>query len=157
MNESIKAVLALLVIIAAFGSWLAWADGRHAFPDHFVAVRAGLLCGGLGALGLLLWGQYRRDKLPDLLRQISRWHLNCDGLSFVAVAEDKERVCYISVYFQNRYERACVAHLLFRPAVPNLGVRRPTDLPPIELTIECDGAAFGVVRIPCAVPHLRQG
>lgn len=157
MNESIKAILALFVIIAAVGSFLAWADGQHMFPEHLVAVRAGLIGGGLGSLGLLIWAQFRRDKLPDLLRKISRSHLNCDGLSFIAIPEQRDRVCYISVYFQNRYQRPCTAQILFRPAVPNFGVRRPIDLTPIDLTIECDGAAFGVVRVPYPLPHTRQG
>jgi hypothetical protein len=158
MGESLKAILSLIVIIALFGSWWAWSSaGRKDFPKDIGTIRLVLAAGGVGSLSLLLWGVFRRDKLPDKLREVSRAHFHCDGLSFVPTPALRDQILFLDVYFQNSFERRCTTRLLIRPAVRNLGIRRPTDLPPIEITIECDGGAFGVASIPYPVPHLRLG
>jgi hypothetical protein len=159
MGESTKAVLSLLVVIGLFGSWYLWTpDGRKSHPEHIVLLRAGLPLLGLAALSILLWAVFRRDKVPDQLRKISRSHLECDGLSFVVVPEVIGGVCHMRIHYQNRYERLCKTRLLIRPAIRHfIGIMRPRDLRPMEVLIECHGAGCGSTTLPYAVPADRQG
>jgi hypothetical protein len=157
MGESIKAILSLIVLIAIFGSWYAWTIGRKDFPRDIGTIRLTLAAVGITSLSLLIWAVYRRDKLPDHLRAITRRRFDCGGLAFAPVTDVRDGTLFLDIYFQNSFQRPCVTRLLIRPAVQNLGVRRPADVPPIELTIECDGGAFGVASVPFPVPHLRLG
>lgn len=157
MGESIKAVLSLFVIIGVFGSWFAWAGDMRQFGEHVPMIRFGLGAGGALSLGILLWACFRRDKLPDFLRRVSRDHLECDGLSFIVVPMSKDGICILRIFFQNRYARDCQTRLLLRPSIPTLGIRRPKDLAAIQLTIDCPGGAFGMLDVPYPVPADRQG
>jgi len=157
MGESLKAILSLVVVIAVFGSWYAWTVGRRDFPTDIGMIRLAFAAAGIVSLSLLLWGVHRRDKLPDKLGEIARARFDCDGLTFLPTPAVRGRTLFLDVYFQNSFQRPCSTHLLIRPAVPHLGIRRPADLPTIELDIECDGGAFGVASVPFPVPHLRLG
>jgi hypothetical protein len=159
MGESIKAVLSLLVVIGIFGSWFAWTnEGRKSYPEHIQLIRFGLPALGIASLSLLLWSVFRRDKIPDRLRQITRRHLECDGLSFIIIPEVQAGLCLLRIHYQNRYENPARTRLVIRPAIKDfIGVMRPRDLKPVEVMIECEGAGFGSTAIPYAVPADRQG
>src|SRR5436190_155643 len=157
MGESVKAVLSLVVVVAFVCGIFAW-QAAWKFPSAYLMQALGISAAFLVSLGVLIWAQFRRDKLPDKLREIARRHFECDGLSFVVGAvAGPGRQCFIEVHFQNRYARPCVTTLLFRPAGGFVMGRRPKDLTPFEVKVECEGAAFGVARVPYAVPQLRQG
>ncbi len=157
MGESTKAVLSLLVVIGLFGSWAAWTMAPKDLSHHEWELRLGFFLTGALSLWALLWAQFRRDKIPDRLKQIGKDRLDCDGLAFVIVAEKVNGICALRFYCQNRYEKACESRLLIRPAVKNLGVFRPGDLASFEKTIECPGGAFGSSVVPYAVPLRHQG
>jgi len=61
----------------------------------------------------------------------------------------------LNILFENRYSGACKARVALRPA-RSFFLHR-ADIPIIAVDIPCPPAAFGVVKIPCAIPLEFQG
>jgi hypothetical protein len=79
-----------------------------------------------------------------------------DGLCFAPVIEILDGVCWISIYFQNRYASPCTCGIQLLPPRRAFWVGRH-NLPPIHAVIHCPGAAFGVTRRPYPVDKKYQG
>jgi hypothetical protein len=155
MGQSVKAVLQLVMIVATIAAFLAWSDTDEADPPTWRGrVAAPAVAAGVGAL--LLRNALRKDVLPDLLARRVRGYFERDGLSFAFVPTVRDGVCWMQLYFQNRYTNPCRADVVMRPPVKTLGVRR-LPLHTIETDVECDGAAFGVKQIPWPIPASMQG
>jgi hypothetical protein len=150
MGESAKSVLALMMIIGMIGSVFAWmTDGATWRPKAaFPAI-------ALGSLATLLWSLTRKDKVPDLLRKACGGYFERDGFCFAILPAVSEGQGRLDVYFQNRFERACRGQVVIRPSQQFFLNRRPIEMLTVE--IECEGAAFGVARVPWAVPAKFQG
>jgi hypothetical protein len=155
MGQSAKSVLALVVLLALAAGALGWlTSGVGGYPGATPWLRATPLV-GIPALALLVFADFRREKLPNFLRTFGGY-FERDGLCFVILpATDGQRFWW-TVAFQNRYERPCRTHLTFRPAVPSFGWRRP-QIAEARVEITCEGAAFGTVEISCALPLRYQG
>jgi hypothetical protein len=155
MGQSLKAVVQLVGIVAAVTALIAWTDKGDADPPTWrgrvAAPAVAAVCGAL-----LLRNALRKDVLPDLLAQRARGYFERDGLSFAFVPAVRGRVCWMQLYFQNRYERPCRARVVMRPPVKTLGIRR-LPLHTIETGVECGGASFGVKHIPWPIPQSMQG
>jgi hypothetical protein len=89
------------------------------------------------------------------LRQIAGSYFETGGFCFAILHAIRERTCRLDIYYQNRYERPCRARVIMQPPQQFLLNRRPVGS--ITLAIECEGGAFGVARIPWAVPGALQG
>ncbi len=107
-------------------------------------------------LWLLVWGDLRREKLPDLLRAVGRPYFEHDGLCFHVTPLVRDRQFFWRVAFQNRYERTCEGVIRFRPAVRSLGITRPA-LAEATADVRCPGAAFGFAIIPYAIDQRYHG
>ena len=150
MGESAKAVLALVMIIGMICSVFAWmTDGATWRP------LVGFPALTLGALGILLWSLTRKDKFPDLLRQSCGAYFERDGFCFAILAAAANGECRLDVYFQNRFDRARRAQVMLRPSQQFFLNRRPIETLTVE--IDCPGGAYGVARVPWAVPAKLQG
>jgi hypothetical protein len=150
MGESAKAVLALVMIIGMLGSVLAWMMDGSTWRSL-----AGFPTMALGALAILLWSLTRKDKFPDLLRKACGGYFERDGFCFAIIPVASEGQCRLDVYFQNRFERDCRAQVVIRPSQQFFLNRRPIESLTVE--IECEGGAYGVARVPWAVPARLQG
>lgn len=156
MNQSLKSVIAFLILVTLAAGVLGWTTrgiGGVEGSQFWMRV-IGFGCPPLVAL--LAWADFRKDKAPDLLREAVGSYFERDGFCFAFRVGDEAGRCVWTVWFQNRYERPCRARVSFRPAVKNLGVRRPS-LEHIDFELECPGAAFGKVLIPYPVPASEQG
>lgn len=153
MREFFK-VLCALIAVAGFGTslvvWLTqWPNGAP-LHLHLVAPLA-LFVGGLG----FGWIHFQRDDAPDFLRQQFGNYYNRDGLCFVFIVKAESWVAYLDTYFQNQYDRPCVATIELRPAL-GLLPGRPA-MPTISLHFECPPAGFGVSCIPITIPPELRG
>jgi len=152
MRELVKAALALSIAAAVGLSVWAWlASGERV--DTWV--------GRLSGPTLVLFGLYYfakiffpQDRAPDFLREEFGKYFDRGGFCFVVRAEGIGGVCFLSVYFQNRFEKPCIGRVAVRPAKGPWG-RRPLDW--VRAEIPCEGGAFGVARIPVGLPALAQG
>jgi hypothetical protein len=150
MGESAKAVLALLMIIGMLGSVFAWmTDGTTWRP------LVGFPALALGALGLLVWSLMRKDKFPDLLKKRHGSYFEREGFCFAIVPVASNGECRLDIYFQNRFDRSSRAQVVMRPSQQFFLNRRPIETLTVE--IDCPGGAYGVARVPWAVPTKLQG
>ncbi|WP_148593773.1 hypothetical protein [Aquisphaera giovannonii] len=143
-------MLALLLIIGMIGGVMAWmTDGATWRPI------VGFPALTVGSLGILLWSLIREDEAPDLMRQACGSYFERDGFCFAVVPAVADGQARLDVYFQNRFEKACLAHVAIRPSQKFFLNRG--SIQAIAVPIECDGGAFGVARIPWGVPSKYQG
>jgi len=156
MNESIKAVLAVVVAACAltvFITGIGWMVGGMTSTSWSI-LSGGLLL-GLLCTGVLVWAQTRKDKAPDFLRQVAGQYFERDGFCFTVVPQVKDGRCFMAVFFQNRYSGPAVAQILIR-ASSSLSGKTP-DLADIALGVACGPGAFGCSTIPWPVPSQLQG
>jgi len=156
MNESIKAVLGVIIAACVLTGIFAW------FPSMTNEVSAvtwwlRIGCPILGVICLvpLVWAQTRKDKVPDYLVRISPRYFERDGFCFAVVPQFAKGDCAMHIYFQNRYDRPCSAQILIRGS-SGLFSGRP-DLSDITLGLSCGPAEFGRSAIPWAIPQNLQG
>ena len=155
MNQSIKAVLALIVIGSVLFAIIGWLP-TDVDPDSFV-FWARIVCPILAVLCLvpLIWAQTRKDKAPNFLVRVSPRYFERDGFCFAVVPSVSNNRCSMQVYFQNRYSGPCRANVLIR-ASSGLFSGKP-NLSDIRLGISCGPAEFGCSTIAWAIPEHLQG
>src|SRR5262249_3984613 len=117
--------------------------------------RAGFPAMTAAALGLLFWSLTRKDKFPDLLRKACGGYFERDGFCFAIIPVASNCQSRVDVYFQSRFERNSRAQVVIRPSRQFFLNRRPIESLTVE--IECAGGAYGVARVPWAVPARFQG
>jgi hypothetical protein len=155
MGQNARDFLLLTLICTAFIAIMAWV----APPDFHPAVWP-LRILATATVTLLAWAEFKvirqPDPVPDLLATISRPYLEREGLCFTAALETHDGRAYLSIYFQNRYERECITTIATRPAIRSFRVTR-YPLASTDSKVQCPGGAFGVVRTPIAIPQACQG
>jgi hypothetical protein len=149
MGESTKAICAVMLIVGAIASAIAWTADQ---PD---AVTWSFRIGGptlaLLALGLILKLHFRADLAHDYLRDRAGTYFNRDGFCFAFVATAADGIAYMDAYFQNQRDKPCVGRIALRPARGFLMGR--TKIETITYEIECAPAAFGYARIAIPIPE----
>jgi hypothetical protein len=153
MGESFKATCALLLIIALMvtaGAWYADQPGQTTWIVRIAAPVIGLL-----SLAVLLLVHFRRDRVPDFLLAEVGNYFNHRGFCFVVGADEAAGICRVRAWFQNQYERPCVAQIELRPQREFWLTR--TGIEPIQLEIPCESAAFGLATRPIALPEKMLG
>ena len=88
-----KAVCALLIVVACFATLFAWFADK---PDALTWVfRLGSPIVGALAIGLILRLHYRTDLAPDYLRKQAGDYFNRGGFCFAFSAASVEGICYL--------------------------------------------------------------
>jgi len=78
------------------------------------------------------------------------------GFCFAPVVETEGGAAVLCIYFQNRHEREVVATIAMQPGLRSFRASR-LPLPSASVQIHCPGVAFGVARLPFAVPEKYHG
>jgi hypothetical protein len=143
--------LSLLVAVTC-AIWV-WAFPRSADTTVWILRLLAPLVATL-LLFLLIRDELREDDLPDLIRQIVRKCFERDGLCFAFVPTVADGICWMNVYYQNRFENACTARIVLQPESKS---KPPSPLLGIDARVECGGGAFGVLNIPWPIPADLQG
>src|SRR5687768_1697584 len=155
MGQSTKAMLQLSVILGAFAALMFWVAPQQ--PGDVVwAFRFGLPALVLFVCWVLVRNARRVEVLPDILRDAAGDYLERDGLCFAPRIEAADGVCRVVVFFQNRYERACTTQIALLPGGSSFSIARLNILN-VNVQFECQGGAFGVLRVPLAIPAAYQG
>lgn len=156
MGESKKALLALAFMIAIMAAAFLW-FGIDA-PDVRVSTwvwRVVLTAAAAASLVFLLWGMFRRDKVPDYLREMFGKPFERDGFCFGIEPLVVDGVFAFRVWYQSRFDRRSRARIVLKPTRDFFG--RKTEAEVLHLTIEVEPAGFGFVMVPFAVPEKVQG
>jgi len=152
MREFLKVIMVLVIMAALLAAALAWISER---PDQRTLMfRFGSPIVAILALVVFLRIHFRRDEVPDYLRQMCGGYFDRGGFCFSFAAYDVDGICFLDAFFQNKYERPCVGRIALRPAKDFFG-RRKIDA--ITYEISCEAAAFGVARVPLPLPLAVQG
>jgi hypothetical protein len=153
MGESVKAILSLVMIVAAFVAAFGWIEDQPDQTTWILRIGAPLI--GVLALAVLLKLQFRKDRAPDLLGELLGNYFNRAGFCFAFTVDATDGICRIHAYFQNQYERPCVGRVALRPGRGFFLTRVKIDTFVFE--IPCDGGAFGVASLPISLPLQLQG
>jgi hypothetical protein len=155
MGQSFKAILQLFLIGAVITAVVAWSDDAKPTPTTWTC----RLVASTVAIMLIwvLWRNMRRkENLPDMLAQACGTYFERDGFCFAFAPSVVGSVCWMNLYFQNRYAQPCHARVVLQPPVKSFGIRR-LPLTGIDVDIDCDGGAYGVCRIPWPIDAQMQG
>lgn len=156
MNQSIKSVIALLILVALIVNVVAWLSRATSDTRTVIWSLRALPLVWVPLLALLIWADFRKDKLPNFLLRYAKGYFESNGLSFTMFPTVVGQTCTWLMLFQNRYERPCQTAISFRPGVGHLGIRR-AKMNEVSVEFDCEGAAFGVIRVPYSVPADYQG
>ncbi|HEV7280460.1 MAG TPA: hypothetical protein VGN57_09640 [Pirellulaceae bacterium] len=138
-------------VIGAASVWLAGPNAQLPWGYHVVF---SLLI--VWAVALLTSIVVRKDHVPDLLGTIAKnGYYTCEGFCFAFAFEARDGVAFLRVWFQNQYERPCVAEIGLCPT-PRL-LRRAPRFECVGLRVECGPAAMGVATLAMPVPADLQG
>jgi hypothetical protein len=106
-------------------------------------------------LALALRTQFRKDKAPDFLRQLSHTILEHNGICFTPGIEERHETAVLTIWYQNRYERPASAQIAIKASNGFLFTGRISET--VALSFDCGPAGFGVVRMPLPIPAKYQG
>jgi hypothetical protein len=153
MGESVKAVCALVLVVASVAAAVAWSASQ---PDAIAwCFRIGGPILALLAVGLILKLHFRADLAPDYLRKQAGNYFNRGGFCFAFGATAVDGICYLDAYFQNQQDQACLGRIALRPARGFFLGRAKTET--VTFEIDCEPAVFGVARIAIPLPQKLQG
>lgn len=152
MREFIKVACVVVLMVAAVIAAVAWTENRPTPTTWWLRIALPIAC--FLAMAVFLFIHFQIDEVPDYLRQFVGPYLDRDGFCLTISAPASFGICYLRIYFQNRFERACVAWVALRPSDDFLG---RSKLDAIAVEIPCGPAEFGVATVPIAVPTAYQG
>ena len=156
MNQSVKSILALIVLISLGTGVFGWMMPAKEFAPGFQFWMRLSPSISVSALLLIIWGDFRSDKVPDFLQDRFKAYFERDGLCFGFMPSKTEpNFCWL-IFFQNRYEKPCRVVISIRPGIANFGIIRPS-IAELKIEIECEGAAFGVAKARCEIPKKYHG
>jgi hypothetical protein len=155
MGQSLKAIVQLSSVVFFMAAFSFWAIPEH--PDEIVWVfRFVMPVATALVLWILIRDMRRKETLPDKLREIAADYFERNGFCFAFAPTVDKGVCWMNLFFQNRYQNSCTARVILQQSKSLFRTSR-LPLPAIDMDIKCESAAFGVVRIPWPIPAQAQG
>lgn len=155
MYEFIKVLCVVVIMFGSVVAAVAWwgLDPRteNVTPIRVISTVVTIL-GFLGFFVLL----FRRDRVPDFLREFSAAYFERSGLCFSIEPAISRNYLYLCILFQNRFDRPCNAKLAIRPS-ELLGTIARGDYPAAQVEITCPAAGFGMSILLLPVPQEIQG
>jgi hypothetical protein len=109
----------------------------------------------LAPIGVSIWLSKLADPVPDFLAGISKAFFECDGLSFLVTVEKASDYARMVVYYQNRFEKPCIATIAVGPT--RKAFADLNGLPMFEFKLSAEGAEFGKQSLAWSVPLRFQG
>ena len=156
MHDNLKALGYAGAMLSIVAGLIAIAVGRQQGPLAGAIVTGAVsLVVCLGSIVLLVWLGRRKDHAPDYLKQMFKQRYDCAGLGLAAETDAADGIGYFNIYFQNRFERACQAKVVIKRS-HGLALTEKARVC-VSAILSCPGGAFGVARVPLAVPTKHQG
>src|SRR6185437_11018669 len=104
MGQSLKAVVQLSLMVFFMAAFCFWAIPEH--PDEIIWVfRFVMPIVTALVLWVLIRDMRRKETLPDKLREVAANYFERNGFCFAFVPSVSDGVCWMNVFFQNRYEK----------------------------------------------------
>jgi hypothetical protein len=154
MNESVKATLGGIVFFGCLGA-ITWLVDPPPGETWQYKVRWISIAMIVLPLIVLIWATMRKDKAPDFLGKLTKRYFERDGFCFAVVPEAKDCRCWLTAYFQNRYEKPCRATIVLTSSSFIFKSNQQTKT--MALGVACEGGGFGKISTPWPVPVESQG
>lgn len=153
VNESLKAVLGVILIFAIIIAGLSWTVDQPDVREWNLRIGS-LVVIGL-ALSFYLALALRRDRAPDYLRRIVGTAFTKDGFAFAFSLVSAKGVAYLQIDYQNQFSQPCRAEIALQPGSSFTAGR--SALRTIRCEIHCPPGGFGEARVPIPIPLKHQG
>jgi hypothetical protein len=142
-----------LFLVCPIVASIFWIDDR---PTPLIwGLRIGFSALALIGLGMWWLGRIPPDELPDHLAKLSKkQYFDADGFAFLPKIATGRGAAIIELYFQNQRDCDCIGRVALQPTGQLPGTLHRKS---IDFEIECPPGAFGVARLPIAVPPKWQG
>jgi hypothetical protein len=154
MGKSLRTLLHLLLIAAVLVGLTYWVNDAP-LTREILLVRVGSVLAVIGLVAILFWAEGRKDLVPNKLAQISGQYLERQGLCLALGMTVKGNICWLQIYFQNRFANACQGRVVVKPA--RWRSFRNVPLETVDVRFGCDGGAFGVCNVPWPIDEKLQG
>ncbi len=154
MNEFIKAISVIVFLFATIPAVLFWSVD-HPNPRE---IQGRIWCTSLSvlSLGVAVVFILRKDRAPDYLKQYDSFYRQQNGLAFsLQGVQSVDTGDFLMVLFQNQYAQPCDFRFAARPS--RRSPAQKANMPIIRSQMACPGGAFGVARIPMAIPAKCAG
>jgi hypothetical protein len=148
MGESLKATLGGVIFLGLIGAFIVWAGKGIPLTPLVWSLRFLLPLLVFASAAALIWAARRPDRAPDFIRRFFRRPFERNGGCFYILPSVRDGICYLNVAFQNQYEKPCHLRVVAQSPIEPIG---------IAIDIPCAGGAFGLIRVPIAVPAKLQG
>ena len=157
MRNEIKNILQVALVAVLIVAAFAWANVNSSLSISATAwaYRILSLLAAAVLAAVLIRDRFRKEDLPDHLRSMVPRPFEINGLCFGFVTEATDGRGELHVLFQNRFANPCNVRLILARHHGFVSSARLLEFPQIH--IECEGGAFGMVRVPLAVPRKWQG
>lgn len=155
MGQSFRALLGALLIFSGLAACLFWAITPMRPFDGFWIGR--ITCTSLAVIsaGILIWAKTLKSKAPDLLAKNSKHYFERNGFCFAVIPQISDRGSVLSIYYQNRYAQPCKAKVMLSPL--NVAFKDVSDLPEIEVAVDCLGGEYGRMFCNFGLPLRFKG
>jgi hypothetical protein len=153
LGQSTKSVCALIIIIGAIATSIAWMLDRSDATMWGVRIGAPVLA--LLALALIVKLNSRVDRAHDYLRERCGTYFNRDGFCFAIVVSAVNETAYMEVWYSNQFDQPSVGKIAVRPARGFWMGRAKIEA--MTFRIENAPATFGVARVAIPIPNNLQG
>lgn len=157
MTETQRTLLVAMFLVAIgpalFTGTILW-DGPASQTVWTVAIVS--ILASLGSLGLLLWGFFRKDIVPDEIRRIDKKPFDAEGLQFTFQTLREGERFWVRVWVQNNRDQPCLASIRLDPVKP-LFRDKPSNVGLAFQGLPLPPAGFGRVDCPFPVPFDHQG
>ncbi len=153
IRESIKVTCCLILVIAAITAAVTWMNDRPTAETWTYRIGGSLLA--VVSLGVILALQFQRDKVPDYLRKQAGSYFNRDGFCFAFDTSVAGGICCLNTHFQNQFDQPCRGRIMLQPQ--NAQWKSAAKIEAFAIEIDCEPAAFGLMRLAIPVPKQLQG
>ncbi len=153
-----RKLLGISIVTGALAFVLVWIPFND---DWFVVLKASLFAAAFASAVVWIFSNSTSPyRAPDILSEKlgGGTRFDANGLTIAPNFSIDEGLCWIDVFYQNRYTSPCRAYVFI---VPMEGVSRnnqqPHEVPPVTAEIECGGGEVGVISQPLPVAPKWQG
>jgi hypothetical protein len=109
----------------------------------------------LTPIGLWIWLSRITDPVPDFLSSMSAKFFEQNGFCFLFTADAKDSHARMNLFYQNRYDRLCLAKVAIGPTQKAFADLH--GLPNFEFKVCCQGGEYGRQSLAWSIPLRFQG
>jgi len=142
------------LVIGGGGAAICWMPLDDPGPVLW-SLRIGFTTLAVVGMVAFFFGLPPKDEVTDHLRLLSKGkHFDQEGFAFLPTIAARNGVAYLEVLFQNQRDCKTIGRVVLQP---HDDLFKESGFKAVGFEISCEPGAFGVARLPIAVPTDKQG